>query len=918
MLCRHQVLLVVVVMAMTMLLHGAHGASSEESDGQILKRVKDHLDSFMDAPVQAIHRAQRFLLVGGFPSLEAADRDFVSKWMWMELFLYVYYGLEDGSFLIYNDPRTTKLAQTGLLLREPGFSGYSTDPVPDESIKHWTSCVDNMGNPRNCTLPEGSLYVKCIDDCNLTKCDIPQEHCQRLSVASEERTACEESIQWCPQYVIETVQAGENLGTVPAFNTCVNQYGAPDQTPGNVVISSFEGSPFQEQQLGNCYFRDNVTLVNSTLEGEYAYCGEGECNPYIGGYESVEYDPRYRPWYMASKDLQQPLWSDPYVFFDQASVGITYTEPIYAVEGQRKVFKGVFAVDYTFETIQEFLEQFKGSGFMVAVVEAAEPNNIIATSTGSLPVELVSCPDVNTLMGCTVARKTINDMDGNPEDRVLQRAFEAQAGSDFPVSDLIPFKRTDALRDEAFFSQGGIFEQPNTNLMWRIVVATPMEQSSTDAAYVGTAPFYIILTVALVGFIFCISLFYTFFSLRRHRAIQNADWRFTCAFIFGCSMLNLSSLSLLGGNRNELCMLRMWLYNLLFASGKFSSRCAARSDICHVRIGWYFHVRVSYTIPSLLPRMKWTALSPLFVKVWRMYKLLHASSQFRRVSVTNVKAMLYTLPIIVAELVILSVFSVVDPSRAIEDLGETHVEFGQIQSVTCQHDTKAFLLTQTIFDAFLILIGCYLAFATRNLDARFGEAKQLGFAMYNTAFTGIVLILISTLVEMDPAIQLLLQATGVAWGTMFNSAAFVVPRVMQVQRQKLKLNRMKSVHSRKKFVLQGDVEVLVEANSAQLSSYENVDGWVTNTPDSEDDALDPDNTNKVENNVRGDDGHDSPEYNEEFQESSHSHREDNVKWADQLEVGAINIPEPSSNNDKGGNGNTDYEEEIIFMNTTHC
>jgi hypothetical protein len=215
-----------------------------------------------------------------------------------------------------------------------------------------------------------------------------------------------------------------------------------------------------------------------------------------------------------------------------------------------------------------------------------------------------------------------------------------------------------------------------------------------------------------------------------------------------------------------------------------------------------------------------------------MYKLLHASSQFRRVSVTNLKAMLYTLPIIVAELVILTGFSIVDPPRAVEDLGESVVEFGQIQSVTCQHETNAFLQTQASFDAFLILIGCWLAYETRNLDARFGEAKQLGFAMYNTAFTGIVLVLMSTLLEMDSTIQLILQAMCVAWGSMFNSTAFVVPRIMQLRRHKRKLNRTKSVHSGKKFVMQGNVEVLVETNSAFPLSGERKTASTSDSKDS--------------------------------------------------------------------------------------
>ena len=196
-----------------------------------------------------------------------------------------------------------------------------------------------------------------------------------------------------------------------------------------------------------------------------------------------------------------------------------------------------------------------------------------------------------------------------------------------------------------------------------------------------------------------------------------------------------------------------------------------------------------------------------------MHVLLHASKHFRRRNVTNLQAMIYTLPIILAELTILTIFSFVDPSRAVENLGVADLDFGQVRSITCQHDSEAFFITQVAFHAFLVLIGCYLSYETRKLDSRFGEAKQLAFAMYNIAFTGIVLMLITGLVEMDQVIRLLLQAIGVAWGTMFNSAVFVVPRLMDIHRHLSARRRRSSVHYDKKFVLQGNQEVLVDTDS---------------------------------------------------------------------------------------------------------
>lgn len=82
--------------------------------------------------------------------------------------------------------------------------------------------------------------------------------------------------------------------------------------------------------------------------------------------------------------------------------------------------------------------------------------------------------------------------------------------------------------------------------------------------------------------------------------------------------------------------------------------------------------------------------------------------------------------------------------------------------------------------AFLIVVGCYLAYRTRDLDPRFGEAKQLGFAMYNIAFTGIVIVALLLVIDMTQRGILMLQTIGVLWGTIVSSFAFVLPRVIEV------------------------------------------------------------------------------------------------------------------------------------------
>jgi hypothetical protein len=56
--------------------------------------------------------------------------------------------------------------------------------------------------------------------------------------------------------------------------------------------------------------------------------------------------------------------------------------------------------------------------------------------------------------------------------------------------------------------------------------------------------------------------------------------------------------------------------------------------------------------------------------------------------------------------------------------------------------------------------------------------------MYNIAFTGIVVVTVMSLVELDVVSQIILQAVGVLWGSFFCSLAFVLPRLLEVNKEK--------------------------------------------------------------------------------------------------------------------------------------
>ena len=686
-------------LAILLVLAVAHFPANAEFNYEVEKRIVDRLSYYMSQAVETNKIISNFRYSGGFPSnLAASDRDAYLVLDNSLLMPLIYYGLEDGSITGYYKGGSTTMGY----YREPGNSGYD---VTDTSMeKHLKSCIDkNDGRPTECIMNPGDSYVECIDDCELALC--PDEDSQRDCSAledSESKASCEAKQKWCPQYRIKEHDDNVTRGFIPLTNYCHDVRGLFTQEPGKTVIgytpstydlgavvNPADGSS-AVHELGECY-HDSTTLVNRSLSGEYAYCGgNGEiCDTtFVGGYESNEYDPRYRPWYIDTKAGQKAVWLDPYPFFD-LGLGITNAHPIYDIIDGKNVFAGVLAVDYRFEDISQFLiDSYGGTDTAVVIYEDNNPNYIIALSTGSPANTLVlsedptkPCPvDSGTDIPCDPVRVQMADLTGTRQDDILSKAYEKHLESGYP-KELISIRASDDVDASVYLSQSALYEQPGANLRWRVIIASPGERSDSDAILKGNPLFPTILVIGCFGFVICMIFFVIFYRKRKKRAVLYADFRFTSAFILGCAFFNCATLTLIGPNTNALCMLRMWSFHLLLV------------------------------IP----------IAFLLVKTWRMWRLV-GTSNVQRKEISNAQTLMYALPMIGLQVLILLSISLTDPPLQTE---ETKVSEGTLtQHIVCSHKTVALSVVEIIYEAGLVLTGCILSFQTRHMDARFGESKQ--------------------------------------------------------------------------------------------------------------------------------------------------------------------------------------------------
>ena len=101
-------------------------------------------------------------------------------------------------------------------------------------------------------------------------------------------------------------------------------------------------------------------------------------------------------------------------------------------------------------------------------------------------------------------------------------------------------------------------------LNWCILIMEPLEVQSDDTIMPGDSTLAVIITPAILGALACTIFFALLWKYRKERDVIYSDWRFTNLFIFGCILLNLSCLSFIGENSDELCILREWLLYFFF------------------------------------------------------------------------------------------------------------------------------------------------------------------------------------------------------------------------------------------------------------------------------------------------------------------------------------------------------------------
>lgn len=214
-----------------------------------------------------------------------------------------------------------------------------------------------------------------------------------------------------------------------------------------------------------------VDLVNESTGGYYhAYLPDAQGYPaQLSNTLSRPYDPRRRPWYIATVENQSPIWSPIYTYFSPPALGITATRPLYSDTGE---LLAIFATDLSLSTISQFLSTLKvGKTGQSFILERS--GILVATSTANPPYRLNEKGEAEPITG---------DRSTNPVTQATTRYLYEHFGSleQIQQPQQLAFKFN---QERLFLEVSPISDRYGIN--WLVIVAIPeadfMEQIHANA-----------------------------------------------------------------------------------------------------------------------------------------------------------------------------------------------------------------------------------------------------------------------------------------------------------------------------------------------------------------------------------------------------------------------------------------------------
>jgi hypothetical protein len=433
---------------------------------------------------------------------------------------------------------------------------------------------------------------------------------------------------------------------------------------------------------------------------------------------SGPFDPRQIEWYTQTKAKNGSLWVGPYITPSVKQPVIAFCLPLLF----GGVFDGVMAVDFPLDLISSYLaDQYNGTNRAVYVID--HTGVIVGTSTG-----------INLLVNNS-SMKYANDSGDEQLTRIMQSN---------------PFQQLDSVYIlDQLYVQATKLVDDTTSLDWWIIVTMPADPVK-DYLLMSDAGAGGVIGISVVALIISLIALILFLYYCDTKIIRMSQRRLVGLFLLGCLMINCTFFIILTENTLFYCRLQTWWPNLWFT----------------------------------------VAFSPILIKTWFMWAVFNKTKTVNILlgsptpwTAQWVKAGFFSLtsrtfiPVIIMMLILLggTLNGEMDPYQVTvlgtDSVYETHTKCGP-------NGTGVFDTIRSVFQAVMVLTGCVLAFATRQINSFLAESYSLAIIVYSLTIFGIMIYMILNIADLQVEAYLLLYAIGLCWSTSVSTVVLLGPRFL--------------------------------------------------------------------------------------------------------------------------------------------
>ena len=288
---------------------------------------------------------------------------------------------------------------------------------------------------------------------------------------------------------------------------------------------------------------------------------------------------------------------------------------------------------------------------------------------------------------------------------------------------------------QSYYLQSVLYSDAIQGLQWYIVVLlpAPLEQDHLQS----NSPLYIVV-ILLAAFAITVNIIggLLVLYLRKSSMVKLSQPLFTWLIITGDILLDISAISLLGANTYFTCVTRLYLFN------------------------------ASFTL----------AFVPLLIKSWRVHILFNLNPLAKKKLISNWKLVLATLSFVITDILLLSISSYGIGKNPRPSSTTQLTKNGAYAELTyCgYHNNSVLFATELCYKGVLIVIACYYSIRIRNVVGAIAGSKTVFGIVYNTAFTCLVIILITRSVT-DTVTVIVCEALGICFCTLANAVLLVAP-----------------------------------------------------------------------------------------------------------------------------------------------